>query len=221
MIPIDVDHRELRGPLPSALIASGRFDVRVRRLIVGDYIADGALIFERKTLPDLVMSIKQGRLFEQAARLADCRFPVALILEGSGADLAGCGMRWRAIQGALIAVTMNLGVPLLRSRCPAETVATIELAALQRRRLAHAPLPRRGQRPKGRQAHRHYLLQGLPGIGPGRAARLLREFGSVQAVIDADEAALARVQGIGSRIAGKIRWAVEEVGPAYQVSTAA
>ena len=215
LIPIDVDHRELRGPLPDALAASGRFDVRVRRLIVGDYVVDGALVFERKTLPDLVESIKQGRRVVQAARRADRPRAVARILGGRGSDLVHCGMRGQAIQGALISITMSLGVPLLRSRDPADTVTTFELAALQHRRLAHAALPRRGQRPRGRRAYQHYLLQGLPAIGPGRAASLLRAFGSVQAVVEADPASLAQVPGIGARIAGKIRWAVEDARADY------
>ncbi len=214
-IPITIDDRELRGPVQAALAASGRFDVYVRRLPFGDYLVDDALVFERKTLFDLVASIKQGRLFEQAARLANCRRPVALILEGRGADLANSGMRWQAIQGALLSLTMVIGVPLLRSRSPAETVSTFALAAQQHRRLAHRALPRRGQRPQGKQAYQHYLLQGLPAIGPDRAARLLRAFGSVQAVVDADETALAQVAGIGRRIAGKIRWAVDEPAAGY------
>jgi len=51
-----------------------------------------------------------------------------------------------------------------------------------------------------------FLLQGLPRIGPERAARLLDRFGSVQAVAAASAAELASVDGIGEAIAGGIRW---------------
>ncbi|MEW5891465.1 MAG: hypothetical protein AB1768_21085 [Pseudomonadota bacterium] len=37
------------------------FESEVRRLAVGDYLVDGRFLFERKTLADLALSIKQGR----------------------------------------------------------------------------------------------------------------------------------------------------------------
>jgi len=40
----------------------------------------------------------------------------AFIPEGTAADLAGSGMRREAIQGALIGLTLYLGIPLLRSQ---------------------------------------------------------------------------------------------------------
>ena len=42
-----------------------------QRLAIGDYEIDGRLLVERKTLQDLVASIKDGRLFKQAYRLAN------------------------------------------------------------------------------------------------------------------------------------------------------
>jgi ERCC4-type nuclease len=53
-----------------------------------------------------------------------------------------------------------------------------------------------------------FLLQGLPRVGPERAARLLDRFGSVQAVATASAADLATVDGIGDSIAARIRWAL-------------
>lgn len=50
-----------------------------------------------------------------------------------------------------------------------------------------------------------YVLQGLPGIGPALAQRLLARFGSVERVITADEAALMQVRGIGRTTAMRIR----------------
>jgi ERCC4-type nuclease len=42
------------------------------------------LLFERKTLPDLVASIADGRLFKQALRLVNAKLPAAMILEETG-----------------------------------------------------------------------------------------------------------------------------------------
>jgi ERCC4-type nuclease len=53
------------------------------------------------------------------------------------------------------------------------------------------------------------VLQGLPGVGSGRAARLLERFGSVQAVAAASAAELASLDGLGEITAARIRWALE------------
>jgi len=53
-------------------------------------------------------------------------------------------------------------------------------------------------------------LQGLPGVGSERAARLLEAFGSVEAVVTATGEELQSVEGIGKHISEKIRWAVSE-----------
>lgn len=122
---------ELRLPYgdPRELILNDAFDIEIRRLAVGDYRLDDALLFERKTLGDLAMSIKDGRLFDQALRLANADLPAALILEGSGRDLASSGMRTESIQGALITVSLFIGLPLLRTRNAEQTAHTLLYAA--------------------------------------------------------------------------------------------
>lgn len=83
------------------------------------------------------------------------------------------------------------------------------------RHRASGGLPRHGYRPKGKAALQSHVLQGLPGIGPARAARLIQRFGSVEAAIGADVDALADVTGIGAAIARKVRWTVEEPRGTY------
>lgn len=213
-----VDDRELRGPMREALARCRSLEVEVGRLAVGDYVVDGALVCERKTLSDLALSIKQGRLFSQALRLAGADKPAALILEGTSADLAGSGMRWEAIQGALITVSLFMGLSLLRTRGPDETVRTFLYAARQRRAIAYGALPRRGRRPRGKAALQAHILQGLPGIGPERARRLIEHFGSVEAALAAGIEALGEVPGIGRGTAEKIRWAVKESRAEYRAA---
>jgi Fanconi anemia group M protein len=53
------------------------------------------------------------------------------------------------------------------------------------------------------------MLQGLPGVGPALAHRLLLEFGSVERVVTADAEQLMRVRGVGRQKAERIRELVE------------
>ena len=209
-LSIQIDDRESQAPVVDLLRQSPDFHVTVARLKLGDYLVEGRLLFERKTLLDLVAAIISGRLFGQALRLAGTSLRPAMILEGTSRDLADSGMSWEAIQGALVTVTLFCGVPLLRTRTPEETVRTILYAAQQRQAYAMGALPRPGYRPRGKRARQLFILQGIPGIGPERARRLLARFGSVEAVVKAQLEDLQSVTGIGMRRAEKIRWSVEE-----------
>lgn len=180
------------------------------RLGLGDYVVDGRLLFERKSLVDLALAIDDGRLFRQALRLAGTALRPSLILEGTGRDVERSGMRWERFQGALITVTLFIGIPLLRARTPEETVRTMLFAARQARTCATGALPRHGRRPRGKYARQLHILQGFPGIGPERARRLLARFGSIGAIVNAKPEELRSVAGIGSRVVEKFRWSVEE-----------
>ena len=79
----------------------------------------------------------------------------------------------------------------------------------QAQEFVRGALSRPGYRPKGKRARQLFMLQGLPGVGPGRAARLLERFGSVQAVTAASATDLAAVEGFGETTAARIRWALE------------
>jgi DNA excision repair protein ERCC-4 len=212
---VTVDDREAKGPVMAALRSRQGVCLQVERLSVGDYRVDDTFIFERKSLLDLVASIKDGRLFAQALRLAESPLRTALILEGTSKDLQDNRMRREAIQGALVTLSLFFGIPLLRAIDPEETASLILFAAKQERAYVSGALQRKGSRPRGKRRVQSYILQGLPRIGPERAKRLLERFGSVEAIMMAPAEALTSVPGIGKTTAEAIRWAVQETAGAY------
>jgi len=64
---------------------------------------------------------------------------------------------------------------------------------------------RGGYRPKRLKNRQLYILQGLPGVGPLLARRLMEHFGTVSRVMGATEAELMEIEGLGSHSANKIR----------------
>jgi ERCC4-type nuclease len=177
---------------------------------MGDYQIDNRLIVERKTLKDFAISIIDGRLFKQMIRLANSNSGGVLILEGTAGDIADLGMTREAMQGALITVSLILGIPVLRSKDPSETARLMVYIACQIESIARGGLQRHGYKPKNNRKRKLFILQGLPGIGPERAGRLLERFGSVEAAISASSSQLQSIDGIGKNIADKIRWTVSE-----------
>ena len=212
-----VDDRESGSGVLKALRNLDGVSLTVQRLPLGDYLVDDRILFERKTLPDLAESIKDGRLFKQACRLAASPAKTVILLEGTSADIATSGMRREAIQGALITLSVIFGIPLLRSVSPEESACLMLYAARQIQTVVSGAIPRKGARPKGKRGLQLYILQGLPGVGPARASHLLARFGSIENVLHAQADALSALPGIGPATARRIRWVVSEPRSEYGV----
>jgi len=214
-IDIIADHREKNSGVIEALCAQKNVTVEIQSLQLGDYRVNDLLLFERKTLQDFITSVKDGRIFRQGVRLASSSLRSVLILEGTSESIAKSGMRREAIQGAMITISLCLGIPVLRSVNPDESARLMLYAARQVKSFAVDSLPRRSVRPKGKRAVQLHILQGLPGVGPKRAKMLLSAFGSVEAVLTASVDNLNKIEGVGKKTAHNIRWAVSETESLY------
>ena len=204
---IVADDRENAGGVIDELRAFPHLALEVRRLKAGDFQVGGHFLVERKTMADLACSVVDARLFRQAAALANSSQRGILVIEGNGQDDQGVSRE--ALQGALITVSVFYGLAVLRAKDRAETARLLVFLTQQARKVAHGSISRHGYRPKGRRARQLFILQGLPAVGPERAARLLDRFGSVQAVASASALDLAEINGIGDKVAKRIRWAFE------------
>jgi hypothetical protein len=89
-------------------------------------------------------------------------------------------------------------------RDPEDSLTILRFLANQLRS-SHGCLKRYDRKPKHLASRKLYVLQGLPGVGPALAHRLLLEFGSVERVMTADEEELMRVRGVGRQKAARIR----------------
>lgn len=214
-INIIADDREQKSGVLQALSEIDQVNLSIQRLSIGDYRIDNRVTVERKALSDFAISIIDGRLFKQTVRLADSHLKGVLILEGSSKDTIDLGIAREAMQGALISVSLILGIPVLRAIDSTETAKLMVYIARQINAIAHGGIQRQGHRPKGKRKRQLYILQGLPGIGHERAARLLDTFGSVEGVVSAGSEELKMIEGIGEKIADRIKWAVSEEIKSY------
>jgi len=212
-IHIIADDRECKSEVIESLMQIEDVDVSIRRLSMGDYQLDNRLIVERKTLKDFAVSIIDGRLFKQMIRLANSNSSCVLILEGTVNGTIELGVTREAMQGALITVSLILGIPVLRAKDPSETAKLMVYIGRQIESMAMGGLQRHGYRPKTKRKRQLFILQGLPGVGPEKAERLLARFGSVEAAISASSSELQTVDGIGKSVAEKIKWVVGETVP--------
>lgn len=201
---LEVDFSEARAALPDLARRSGRFQVRMGRLIDGDYLIDGSVLVERKTIADFASSLADGRLFQQAARLARSPFRSIILIEGPR-PLLMPDVDANALKGAAVSLALMWRLPLLHARDPEDSMRILSMMAQQSAR-APGLIVRRGDRkPKRFTSRKLHILQGLPGVGPELARRLLVRFGSIERIVTADEQTLLEVRGVGPQTAARIR----------------
>jgi Fanconi anemia group M protein len=96
------------------------------------------------------------------------------------------------------------GVSIIYSRDQQDSADLVYTFA---RHLQHGlgyEIPLRSCKPKDLRVYQQYMVEGLPGVGPGRARALVEHFGSVRAVLTASAAELAKAPGMGAKTAQKI-----------------
>jgi DNA excision repair protein ERCC-4 len=199
-----VDFSERAAGLLALAQNCADFEVRMDRLDVGDYCIDGGVVIERKTYADFATSLTDGRLFPQAAALARSPHRPIFLLEGpKPAKMPN--VHTNSLKGAVVSLAVMWRLPVLHARDPEDSLRILRLLAHQMRNADPAILQRYDRKPKRLASRKLFMLQGLPGVGPALANRLLVHFGSVERVIGAEEAKLIEVRGIGVRKAQRIR----------------
>ena len=209
-----VDDRERDGQVAGHLAALPEVSVETGHLPLGDFLVDGRLLVERKTVADLAASLCDGRLFRQAKRLAaDRGHRACIVLEGTSREAERVGVTRESLLGAVVSLTLIYGLPLLRSRDAAETARLIRYAAAQLVRSA-AGLPKRVLRKaSAAERVRIEMLQAIPGIGPERAYALLVRFGSVAELAAASQRDMERVPRMGRTLAVRVHEALGRATP--------
>lgn len=200
---IRADYREKVSGIIDLLKKEG-VSVEVKKVPYGDYIINDSITVERKSARDFLISIIDGRLFNQLSNLKKhCINPI-LLVEGDpyNTDL---DFDYVAIKGALISVQAIWYVPVVTSRSKEDSRDIMMMIGRQNETHVDAVPLRGGYRPKRLKSKQLYLLQGLPKVGPMMAKKLLEQFKSVFNVTSATVEELMEVEGVGRISAEKIR----------------
>lgn len=214
-----VDTRErdlipLLSPWPTRTLSVG--DIWIG--LSGEDIGPGGIVAERKTTDDLEASIMDGRYREQRTRLTTyCQQRGArplYIIEGLMDRLWG-KLTQETLQKYLNRLTLRYGVSIIHTDCLASTAKLCQLLASQitddasvfmatdPAALAYSStvsVSKKGNKedPKNFAS---CALQGCPGVSSAAADAILTTFGTLAAVMAAEEVSLAGVQ-VGKRKLG-------------------
>ncbi|MEM2600297.1 MAG: ERCC4 domain-containing protein [Candidatus Hadarchaeales archaeon] len=204
-LKILADPQEMGGELERELRKRG-VEVEAVRLEVGDFVVSDRVVVERKSTRDFLRSILDGRLMDQAERMREKFEKPVLVVEGREDPEELGKLHPHAVQGAILHLVMELGIPVLRTVDSSQTASLLWLLARREREEGRRPPPlrrKRGDLPLPLQ--QRFVVEGLPGVSSVLAERLLQHFGSVEAVMRASEEELMRVKGIGRVKARRIR----------------
>jgi ERCC4-type nuclease len=191
---IIIDYREKNSLVASYLIKLG-LDIEFRELKVGDYIVQNVVI-ERKTVSDFLNSMINHRLIKQIEELKQYENNL-IILEGiSEQELYNEekeGINSNAIRGFLLSITLKHKIPLIFSKNSEDTAKFI--AVLSRKKENEVNLNAK-KKILNKKEQLQFIIEGFPGVGPKKAKKLLKKFGSIQNIILASTDDLKEILGI-------------------------
>jgi len=207
MIPSRVvaDEREKAGGVPEEL---SKLKVRVHfsRLVVADYIIDPEIAVERKSIRDLVSSIYDSRLFNQAAKLSASFAKPYLLVEGDSLEVERLARNLKSFYGAIANVTLAYGLRVICTANATESaIAIAELLSQARAKPVSTAPSAVPPKAKSLPQQQLYLISSIPGVGSRLAERLLMKYGTPRRIMSLRAGELALTRGIGWKRADKIR----------------
>ena len=218
-VEVVADDRERKSGVVEELERLG-VRVRVERLDVADYMVGRSYGVERKTPHDLINSIIDRRLFEQARYMSRAFERSVVVVEGDlGAALAVRDVRAAQVYGALAAL-VDMGLSVMFTRSYVETALLIyslwrRAAAGGRERYLPPVKLRVVKYNKGVAVAQLNLVASLPGINVELAHRILSHFKTPRRFFKASSAELRRVPGLGDK---RVRKIIEVLDTVYDSS---
>jgi DNA excision repair protein ERCC-4 len=229
-VRIVVDEREKNSNIPDLLKNAGAV-IDFAQLKVGDYVVSSETAVERKTIPDLISSIYDGRLFVQCSDLVKHYQKPLLVLQGNIVDLAESpedmeekGEKWNMERiplayDALITVATEFRIPIIHTpsaQYTAQLLVTLVNRSMREGK-ATGPLMRKIKKENPVYLQQLSVLASVPGVGEKLAVRMLKKFHTPKRALNASAAELATIQGFGLARAERLRKILDTADGAKQV----
>ncbi|MFB6171448.1 MAG: DEAD/DEAH box helicase [Haloarculaceae archaeon] len=213
-VEIVVDQRELDARIARDLSTRDGVRTRLETLQVGDYVLSDRVAVERKTVADFLDTLLGGdrSLFEQLRDATRHYARPVVILEGTGL-YEERNVHPNAIRGALASIAVDFGASVMQTADEDETADLLETIARREQQGSDREVTLHGEKSaKTLREQQEYVVAAIAEVGPVTARALLRDLGSVEAVMTAERERLLEVEGVGPVTADRVR---EVVGSDY------
>jgi ERCC4-type nuclease len=179
---IIVDTREKSSRVGKKLEELGA-TVIMETLDAGDYLCSGNTAVERKRGDDFRSSVFGGsntsNVFEQLLRLSDAVEKPILLLESFEKAFGppGGDEKLSSIYGAMMGITLRLGIPIIPTRNTTDTAMVLyRIAKRQQGEYTDRGIARRIPKSISLKERQAYVLEGLFKVGPTKSQQLIDEF---------------------------------------------
>ncbi len=206
-VEVVADQRELDSHIARDLSTREGVATRLETLAVGDYVLSDRVVVERKTVEDFLDTLlgEDRSLFQQVGDAARFYARPVVVIEGERLYEAR-NVHPNAVRGALASLAVDFGASVLRTDDPDDTADLLEVIARREQEADDRSVSVHGEKGGKTLAERQeYVVGAIAEVGPVTARALLEHFGSVEAVMTADEDALLAVDGVGEVTAERIR----------------
>lgn len=175
-----------------------------RELEAGDFILPGDIVVERKSSTDFMLSVMDKKLPGNIARLKAEFDRLIYIVEG---DIFAPRFHSNPtkLQDALAYMTVIEGVTLIPSQGAQSSAEIIFNMATYARNGAPDSVAMRTAKVTDFRSSQQYLVEGLPGLGPERAVKLLNALGSPADVFAASDEAISAAAGLSMEAVARLR----------------
>ena len=201
------DHRE-KGAVSKELSEKG-ITVELKTLSSGDYLCSSRAAVEVKKVEDFVNSIIDGRLLQQLRELKRSYEKPLVIIEGREDIYTARNIHPNAIQGMLATIAIDYGIPIIKTNDAAETAGIIAAIARREQEKGYDDFQLHNSKPLTIKEIQEYIVSSFPGVELTIAKSLLKQFGSVKGIVNADTEALKKAEPIGEKRAAEIRRALD------------
>jgi len=187
---------------------------RVKGLEAGDYETNEC-IFERKTIFDIIQSIKTGKLFSQLRKLQQyCEetnkigfLCVSGSLKEAEEVLAERGLKLnvKSVLGAIASSVVRYNLNVIWNLADDRELLWVINSVAEKVSEGKLGLPHRRSLPKHYENRRIAVLCDVLRISPNVAKRLLKRYGTLRNILLADTRKLALEDGVGPATVRRLR----------------
>ncbi|MFT4250499.1 MAG: DEAD/DEAH box helicase [Candidatus Woesearchaeota archaeon] len=175
----------------------------LQALPVGDYVLSKRVCVEFKYQDDFVDSLLDGRLFSQLRELVQYQKPIVMV---QGSDwYSQRNVHPNAIRGALSAIAVSFGVPILVTQNDEDSARMLLLIAQREAKGGISQAVTQSVRASTKNQELFSLVASIPSVGPVLAPKLLAHFLTVHNIVTASEQDLLAVEGVGKKKARSIK----------------
>ncbi|MBI2667304.1 hypothetical protein HYX17_00875 [Candidatus Woesearchaeota archaeon] len=216
MNKVIVDYRERSSGIVKEL-AKKKIDTEIKQLIMGDFVIQSKDLnnklvtvgIEKKTQSDFLNSIIDKRILQQLINLKE-NFDIPLLLiEGSENIYEIRNFHPNSIRGMLASIAIDYQIPIIFTKNIRDTASLIGIIAKRLERPIKNISLISKRKPLTLKEQQEFIVSSLPGVGPTIAKSLLKKFGSIYNIINANKEDLMDVDKIGKKKAEDIKTLLE------------